>query len=301
MSNSKAYDIPLFIDSGAHSLYNEHVRGSGKGFGGGSYEWYRSQEFWDYVDRYAQFVHKNKHVLSVYANVDVIGHPEYTYDVQRYLEDEWDLRPLPVVHYGTDLKYLQRYIEEGHDYIAIGGLGQEITISVYREWADRVFDYICDKKTRLPQIKIHGFALTSHKLMTRYPWYSIDSTSWIQYAAFGQIIRPLKRNGKWVYDEPFLLARVSPREIKGGTMMSMLNTLKKAEKDVFLEYIEEKGYELGKSRMENGQEVIEEEGLCNNSNQRCELNALYFYDLVNALPEWPWPFKKKTNSLNLRC
>lgn len=297
--DKEAYNIPLFIDSGAHSLYNKHVRGSGKGFGGGNYEWYKSPEFWKYVDRYAEFIHKNKHVIDVYANVDVIGHPEYTYKVQKYLEEEWDLRPLPVVHYGTDLKYLQRYIEEGHDYIAIGGLGQEVTLSVYREWADRIFNHICDKETRLPQIKIHGFALTSHKLMTRYPWYSIDSTSWIQYAAFGQIVRPPKRKGEWVYDEPFLLTRVSPREIKGGKMMSMLNTWKKKEQESFLQYIEEKGYKLGKSKMEKGKEVVEEEGLCNDSNQRCELNAIYFRDLINALPEWPWPFEKRMETLGL--
>ncbi len=285
--------IMLFIDSGAHSLYNKFVRGSGKGFGKGSYEWYTTPEFWEYVDKYAEFIHENKHVIDVYANVDVIGHPEYTYNVQKYLENKWKLRPLPVVHFGTEIKYLQRYIEEGHDYIAIGGLGQEVVSSTYYQWADRIFDYICDNPARLPTVKIHGFALTSHKLLVRYPWYSVDSATWIKGAVFGQVFCPPMRNGKWAYDVPFLRIRVSPRESKVVNTTSMLNTLKKEEKRCFLQYIEEKGFKLGFSRMENGKEVIEEEGLCNNLTQRCELNALYYRDLVNALPEWPWPFKKK--------
>jgi len=316
--------IMLFIDSGAHSLYNKFVRGSGKGFGKGSYEWYTTPEFWEYVDKYAEFIHENKHVIDVYANVDVIGHPEYTYNVQKYLENKWKLRPLPVVHFGTEIKYLQRYIEEGHDYIAIGGLGQEVVSSTYYQWADRIFDYICDNPARLPTVKIHGFALTSLRLMLRYPWYSVDSTAWVVTGRMGAIYVPRFKNGKWVYNENSWKITVSSRSPKIKEAGQHINTLPPKQKELILEYIHSKGYKLGKSSFktvpagyklkENERwadskpkdktakrlvEVIEEPGICNKYQLRDEMNIIYFQDLEQSLPEWPWPFKTKNKTQGL--
>jgi hypothetical protein len=31
-----------------------------------------------------------------------------------------------------------------------------------------------------PKVKVHGFGLTNIQLLFRYPWYSVDSTSWLQ-------------------------------------------------------------------------------------------------------------------------
>ena len=115
--------VDLFLDSGAHSLYTkevmkkEHVEG---------YSFYESKEFWDYVDNYAQFVRENKSFLSVYVNVDVIFNPELTWKVQKYLETNHELSPLPVIHYGADLKWVKRYMDD-YEYIRFGGLGQEVT------------------------------------------------------------------------------------------------------------------------------------------------------------------------------
>ncbi|MFP4048120.1 MAG: hypothetical protein ACLFT4_10240, partial [Bacteroidales bacterium] len=94
----------------------------------------------------------------------------------------------------------------------------------------------------------------------------------------------------------------------------IFNQTKKDVIERFYDYIEEKGYSLGKSSFkkvdkkyklkENERwadrkkleiEIIEEPGLCNQYLLRDEINILYFQDLQNALPEWPWPFKQSVN------
>jgi hypothetical protein len=52
---------------------------------------------------------------------------------------------------------------------------------------DRIFTKLCDKNGHC-KWKIHGFGITSPQMMSRYPWYSVDSSSWIKYGAYGMAI-----------------------------------------------------------------------------------------------------------------
>jgi len=147
-------------------------------------------------------------------------------------------------------------------------------------------------------VKVHGFAMTSHKLMMRYPWYSVDSKSWISFGSYGQIIMPNKKDGKWNYQKSYHIVRLSVKNSEAFNKTSMVN-INNNTKKLFLQYIEEKGFVLGKSKMIDGKEIIIEKGLCNDDKQRCDLNALYFLDLTNHLPTWPWSFRKPTKELGL--
>lgn len=303
------YTNSLFIDSGAHGLYNEHVIKKKHREG---YSFFESKEFWEYVDTYCQFIKDNKKTIDVFANVDAIFNPQITWKVQRYIENTYGLTPLPVIHYNTDEKWLKRYLRKGYDYIALGGLGQEATQSNYVKWADRMFKIICDNKENTPSVKVHGFALTSYRLMTRYPWYSVDSTTWLKNGSFGRILVPPLRQNKWVYDEQFYIVKVSNRK-SSGNMIKITQTERPID-NVFLRYIEEKGFTLGASDLhyekpsyvlKEGEsftekvtektkkvlvETITERGLCNDGTLRCDLNAEYFVDLADNLPTWPWAF-----------
>lgn len=297
------YTNHFFIDSGAHGLYNEHVFKARKGKiqdHDKKYSWFIdeasdtgfSEGFLDYLDTYGKFVQENEDALEIYANVDVIFSPELTWQSQQYLEQEWGISPIPVIHYGTPLHWLEKYLEADYEYIALGGIGQEISHSVYRAWADRAFDLICAQPSRKPLVKVHGFALTSVPLMRRYPWYSVDSTSWISFGAYGQIIVPPRRQGNWVYDETYQVYRMSTRSSTGFNKRPILLTQKEHEKQLVLDYINEKGFPLGVSEEKDGEQVVVEPGLCNDDKLRTELNALYFIDFAQSLPTWPWPFIK---------
>lgn len=296
-----SFKQPLFLDSGAHGLYADHVLKKDRHTLEKSkkFAWYTngnklSKEFKEYLDHYGKFIQQNEENLDLYANVDAIFNPELTWKAQQYLEKTYGIIPLPVIHYGTDLKWLRRYLDKGYEYIALGGLGQEISQSVYRQWADTAFDMICDQPSRKPLVKVHGFAMTAVPLMRRYPWYSVDSTSWLMFGSYGQIITPPRVNGKWVYDRNYLIHRMSVRPW-GPNKASLVHGLKPNEQESILEYIAEKGFVVGSSRWENGEEIIEEPGLCNDDKLRTELNAMYFIDFNESLPTWPWAFEKSRN------
>jgi len=193
-----------FLDSGAHTLYTERVMKKGKRLAVGSenrldqFEYYRTEEFWDYVDTYCEFLLKHKDELDYYVTVDVIFNPDMSWKVQKYMEDKYKLNPVPVIHWGTDEKWLVRYLKEGYDYLGIGGVGQEANWRVYPKWGDRVFGMLCENGK--PKVKTHGFAMTSFALISRYPWHSVDSSSWAKMAGYGKVYVPTKRQGKFSFD-----------------------------------------------------------------------------------------------------
>lgn len=291
------YNTPIFMDSGAHGLYSEYIIKKQHKEG---YAWFETSEFTDYLDKYASFIKEHEEYLELYANVDVIFNPELTWKSQQYLEQEHGLKPIPVIHFNTPLKWLERYLKKGYEYIALGGLGQEARASDYVRWADQAFNIICDQASRMPVCKVHGFAMTAYKLMRRYPWYSVDSTSWILYASYGGIIIPPKENGVWTYNKPFQTVKVTSRtNMSGAPTFSMTMAKGTSLESMVNEYIADKGYVMGESKIENDEEVVITPGLCNQSMQRCELNAEYFLDFRNSLPEWPWAFSPKLTGFNL--
>lgn len=290
-------DISLFLDSGAFSAFTQGAV-------------IDIHEYISFIKKYARFI-------DVYANLDVIGDPVATKKNQEIMEKA-GLKPLPCFHYGEEVKYLREYIKS-NEYIALGGMassksGAVLSNDQRQQWLDEIFSkYICDSEG-LPKVKVHGFGLTSLKLMLRYPWYSVDSTSWVVTARLGSVYVPRRRNGKWIYGEDSWKVLVSSRSPSKGEKGKHFNSYTPMEKSVILDYFKEKGFVLGQSKFkmvksdyalkenekwfggknEQGDrevEIIIESGLCNEYVQRDELNAMYFVDLEKSIPEWPWPFK----------
>lgn len=276
----------LFLDSGAHSLYSLHVMNVNHKFG---YDWYESKEFYAYCDQYAAFVKKYAKGVDYYANVDVIFNPELTWKAQKYLEDKHGLNPVPVVHHGTALSWLDRYLRAGYKFVGIGGLGQEATADDYRKWADGVFSRLCSGADRLPCVRTHGFAMTSFSLMRRHPWWSVDSASWAKNAGFGNIFVPHKRNGRFTFDvEPYTIGFSTSSDTKAKKNQHYL-TLSKGARAVVEEWLEFNGVQLG--IMYDGQpDDPKEQGVLNHYGTRATCNLRYFQMLCESIPPYPRPF-----------
>ena len=121
-----------------------------------------------------------------YVNLDIIYNAEESWENQKYMEEN-GLRPIPVFHYGEDFKWLRKYVDN-YDYIGIGGVAGGITLQQFVvSLGNRAFEYIAKAN---PRIKVHGFAVTSYNLMRRYSWNSVDSTTWLKHAAYGNVIIP---------------------------------------------------------------------------------------------------------------
>lgn len=295
-----ATDEKLFLDSGAFSLFFQDVKKHGGGM-----EFYESDEFWQYVDDYAEFVHEFRDVITYYANVDVIGDPQGSYDVLKYLEDEHGLDPVPVVHFGNSVKWVSRYIDEGYDFIALGGFVGKPQEDILN-WCHKAFRVICDDKG-MPRVKTHGFAMTSFKSMTKFPWFSVDSASWVKMGGFGVILIPKRgSDGEFIAAPPanatehdFKIMKpftVTVSNKNGSAMKKELPTfgdvtkpgsglhfdhMRKAEQKHVVNWLESVGLQM------EGPDGVRE-----SRHARMSANLFYFEKMTEQLPDYPWAYKR---------
>lgn len=283
-----------FLDSGSFSLWSKAAKYKEANPTAGEWDYYDTEDFWQYVDDYAAFVKKNSAAIDLYANVDVIPNPKLTWRDQKYLEREHELRPVPVVHYRTNVldgqserNWLQHYIDQGHEIIALGGLVGSTAQDECHKWLDQCFNHVCNNPKRLPCVKLHGFGVTSYSLMLRYPWWSVDSASWTKVGAFGGLLVPKRRGGKYVYNvEPYIM-KVSPESPQAAKKGQHFETLTPAEQTEVRDWLVEINVPLGKKV---GDEIVEE-GVVTHHSYRKAANLYFFERMRLSIPEWPWAFR----------
>lgn len=256
------------------------------------------------IDEYIKFVKEHEHLLDIYVNLDVINDGEASYKNWLYMKAA-GLNPLPVYHMeddrGQTAKWLYKYLEKT-DYVAIGAIANKSVMarkmSLDRLWEDHLVD-----NQGYPIAKFHGFGLTSNVIMTRYPWFSVDSTSWVQYGKFGIVLVPGRTHGEYDYTKTvrkYVVSKRSPSKtavVNTGRRNPHIDNLGEDEREQFEEYIKEKGHILGESEWSDDKEVILVRGLRNDHHLRDEINMDYFLDLEASLPEWPWSFKPRRRRL----
>lgn len=305
----------LMVDSGAHSLFVREILK--KQHGKLDFGYYETDEFWNYVDAYGVFIQKHEHLLDVYVSVDVIHNPELSWKVQRHLEDVYKITPLPVYHSGEDFSWFKKYVDN-YEYIGVSGLGQEVSKPTwYQNIGMPVFSYICKKPSYEPIRKIHGFAMTAPGIIAEFPWYSVDSTSWVMFGKYGIVIIPYKKDGQYVYTKSPNTVFVSSRP-KSKSNADHFDNVVGMHQDYFTNYFEEKGFVVGKSEfktVEKGYKVVEgeqwadksnnlveviiEPGLCNRHELRDQLNLQFYLDLEKYTPPYPRPWKSKFRTSQL--
>jgi len=134
------------------------------------------------IDDYCNYIKKNKEYITHYAQLDVIGDEAGTEHNQRYMESK-GLNPLPVFHFKGDFKRLERLSKE-YQYICLGGLVPLAKKKdILKRHLDKCFSIIKNN------CKVHGFGMTGFEILKRYPWHSVDSTSWLQGGRFGNIVK----------------------------------------------------------------------------------------------------------------
>jgi hypothetical protein len=206
----------VFLDSGAFSAFTKGIEVD--------------------IRAYCEYIHKNADIIetvdgSLCASVlDGIGDPLKTWQNQNIME-QLGVRPLPCFHYGEDEQYLEWYIAN-YDYITIGGM-VPISTPQLIHWLDRLWErHLCDGAGR-PKVKVHGFGLTSLPLMKRYPWYSVDSSTWVMWSANGMLLVP-------GIGQVNVSSKSSSRKIEG----QHLNTYTAPQRQAIIEHIESFGFEI---------------------------------------------------------
>lgn len=143
-------------------------------------------------EMYADFVKQYGHHFRVCSSLDVIGHGEEaaraSYEMFQTLRG-MGANVIPVWHVREPNHWLQRYVDEGHEYMAIGGMVPE-TSAWLRDRLDGVWANVLTHADGTAKTKVHGFGLTTLSLMFRYPWWSVDSTSWLMTGVYGACVVP---------------------------------------------------------------------------------------------------------------
>lgn len=149
------------------------------------------------INDYVRFIKQYEDIflvddgVPVIAGLDVIGDAEQTYYNVRYIESQ-GVRCLPTYHIHEDERWLEWYAAN-YEYICIGGVAA-VSSKQAEIWLDRLWNrYLLDGSGR-PKCKVHGFATTAIPIMERYPWWSVDSSTWVQIASYGGIWIPKLNN-----------------------------------------------------------------------------------------------------------
>lgn len=115
---------------------------------------------------YIAYIKRNQ--IGKYVVLDVIGDPEATDRNMAEMESA-GLYPIPVFHIGTPFNKLDEYAVR-YKYVALGG-----TVGKPRVVREAFFDEVF---ARHPELYYHGLGMTVPSLMRKYPWMSVDSTTW---------------------------------------------------------------------------------------------------------------------------
>lgn len=133
------------------------------------------------VKEYAQYL--NKHKVKFAFNLDPPDNHESLQNLY-YLQENTDTYIIPIFHGQEyeDSKWrpILDYYIDNYPFIALGGIAES---RGDRSGRERFFDYVFSKTK--DKVAVHGLGTTQQSLLKRYPFYCVDSTSWMQMMRFG--------------------------------------------------------------------------------------------------------------------
>ena len=219
--------LRVILDSGAYTAYHQNVKID--------------------VEEYAEFLKKHSDLfLGGCINLDVILDAEASYRNWEILRSK-GVDTIPVYHMSTDEKWLEKYMQQT-DYICIGAIA-ELSVMQRTSGLSYLFKkYLLDSKG-VPKIRTHGLGVTAASMITRFPWYSVDSASAVKTSAFGNVLTPRIRNIErkkdgtltYTYDigklDPLFVSDRYPERLRTGnaSFFSLPPMVKEAYRDFFLQ------------------------------------------------------------------
>ena len=168
--------IPYFgdfiLDSGAFTFC-----GTGK---------FDKLKFDEYIEKYADFIKRNKVEKFFELDVDSIIGYEKVLEYRERLERLTGKQPIPVWHISRGKEEFIRHCDE-YPYVALGGYVAAIKSSDPRQKAYvRSYPWFINEAHKRG-CKIHGLGYTSLQGLTMHHFDSVDSTAWTTGNRFGYL------------------------------------------------------------------------------------------------------------------
>ena len=156
----------IIIDSGAFTFMNTA----------------KSNVNWEnYIISYANFINKFDIENFFELDIDSIVGLKKIEQYRDTLEKETGKKCIPVLHRARGLEYWRAMCNE-YDYIAIGGI-------VTKEIKQKEHGIFSTLLKEAKGVKVHGLGYTNLRNLHKYPFYSVDSTSWLYGNLGGYIYR----------------------------------------------------------------------------------------------------------------
>lgn len=170
------------------------------------------------IDEYIQFINNISDVVYWFAELDKIPGkfreehtseelaeaPEISWKNYLYMIKRVNCpkKILPIFHMGEDFKYLRQMLEyrfEDGEHIEYIGISPDNGVHVAEKvkWYQQVWKIIHESSN--PNVLTHNFGMTTLSIMEQFPSMSSDSTSWLRYASFGNILLCVNHAIKQVY------------------------------------------------------------------------------------------------------
>lgn len=148
------------------------------------------------IDDYIDYLNKNEEYFYLYCQFDTIPFENITGEesAKKTIDNYYYMRSrlknpdklLYCFHCGEPFEYLENILNNDDQvkYIALGGVAKKKK-STRIEFLNKAFEVI--KNSKNPNVKVHGFGIGDLDIITKYPFTSVDSTTWIWYGAFGSV------------------------------------------------------------------------------------------------------------------
>lgn len=154
----------------------------------------------EFIEAYVAYVKANQKHWDFYLSVDMMPQAEDAFKWHTKVE-KMGINPVPVFHGDVGVEWLQRYLDKGQNYIALGGFYLiRRGPAAKRAYMDAIFNWAAKKNARF-----HGLGATTPSMLLAYDYYSVDSSWWTRTAGYGSIMRfdPIK--------ERMSILHISPR------------------------------------------------------------------------------------------
>lgn len=171
----KYSDIRLFIDSGAYTYQNDP-----------KYEEYSTDYWEEHIQKYLSWVEKHKDSIFAIADLDL----QYLRSVGYEKVYEWREKYFEPFMLNTGVPVCFVYHEDGLDYWNFmckryPYVGLSLAIDKVPNGSNILKDMfkIAEKHNALCQ----GMASTDTKMLVQYPFYTVDSTTWLAGLKYGEL------------------------------------------------------------------------------------------------------------------
>lgn len=167
--------IKFFVDSGAYSFISNL-----------EFQDYTVEQWEKYIESYLRWIEKHSTIVFAFANLDLeylVGGDKVQEWNEKYFEPFMLRTGIPVcfVYHDNATKFTWEQYCQRYPYVGIswGGLdtqGNDIGYGTAKLKVAEKYGAVC-----------HGMAMTQTALLTKLPFYTVDSTTWLVGLQYGEI------------------------------------------------------------------------------------------------------------------